>query len=110
MPPAGPASPRNAPAAQDASRRPQPSARRETPASPAVPQLPALPAAPPPGGGPWRWDDPRGRGPVLVPASPACLYDISPPNAAYQPCGKPGAHYPCGWRCPHHAPSTADSR
>jgi hypothetical protein len=50
-----------------------------------APPLAALPAAPPPDGSPWCRDDPRGRGPVLVPGRPACLYDISPPGAIYRP-------------------------
>jgi len=74
---------------------------------PAGRELAALPSAPPPDGGPWRWEDPRGRGPALVPGIPACVFDISPPGALYRACGRAGARYPCGWRCREHAPATA---
>jgi hypothetical protein len=35
-----------------------------------TPELAGLPSAPPPHGGPWRWENPRGRGSVLVPGIP----------------------------------------
>jgi hypothetical protein len=70
-----------------------------------TPELTGLPSAPPPDGGPWRWEDPHGRGSVLVPGVPACTFAISPPGAVYWPCGRPGNHYPCGWRCLQHAPT-----
>jgi hypothetical protein len=70
-------------------------------------QRPAsLPTMPPADGGPWQWTDPKGRGVVIVPAAPACVYDLSEPGRLYRPCGQPGQHYACGWRCSQHAPTT----
>ena len=63
-----------------------------------------LPTMPPADGGPWRWDDPKGRGTVTVPGRPACIYDLAEPGRIYRPCGAPGRRYACGWRCPQHAP------
>lgn len=70
----------------------------------------SLPLTPPADGGAWRWKDPRGRGGVTVPAHPACIYDMTPPGAPYRPCGQPGQRYPCGYRCPSHAPDVPDNR
>ena len=67
-----------------------------------------LPRMPPPDGGAWRWDDPKGRGTVVVPAQPACTYDRAVPGGIYQPCGTPGRQYASGWRCPSHAPQIHD--
>ena len=66
-----------------------------------------LPTMPPADGDPWLWKDPQGRGRAVVPGHPACIYDLAVPGDIYQPCGKPGHRYPCGYRCPEHAPAQA---
>jgi len=72
--------------------------------------LNGVPQMPPEDGGPWLWKDPHRRGEVIVPGHPACIYSVNAPGALYRPCGKPGQHYPCGYRCSEHAPTTSPAK
>jgi hypothetical protein len=59
-----------------------------------------LPLMPPADGGAWLWKDPHGRGTVIVPGAPACIYELPDPSGFGPSCGKPGRRYACGYRCP----------